>query len=223
MKQSISCVRARYASIASIAALLAGCSGGGGSSVPLAPPNPGVPQQSVAQAPLAAYPDFVDSLDAVPFDDSADATCKPSSKPPATKTVPLPVNGGTVTIPMYNGFTGGATTPPISKGQGSRVTIKDSTNNFDKQPIPAGQHGVFFTSLDLSKQVTFKTPTIRSNVKSKCLVNGATYTVNVYAFGGMIQATETVKAMAGEIRFTVTVPLGGTFPANTPADIVLSK
>jgi len=213
-------VQIRYVAMATIAGLLAGCSGGGGST-PQASSAAGAPVQSAAQMPVAsAYPDYVESLDAVPM--SIDATCKSSAKP-SSKTVALPAGGGTVPIPKYASFTGGATVP-ASSPSGTMVTIKDSENNFDKQTIPTGQKGVFFTSLEISQSVQFATDTITSNLKSTCLINGAKYTVNVYAFGGPLQAASTATAKMNTLKFSVSLAgTGGAFPGGVVADIVISK
>jgi hypothetical protein len=211
----------RAAAIVTVAGLLAGCSGGGGSTPQAGTSDLGAPVQSVAQLPAeSAYPDYVASLDAVP--EASDVACTSKAKP-STKTVTLPAAGGTVTIPKYASFTGGATVPS-SQPSGTMVTIKDSSNNFDKQTIPAGQKGVFFTSLELSQSVQFSSNTITSDVKSKCLTNGATYTINVYAFGGPLQAQAKAKAAKGELKFAVSLAgTNGAFPGGVTADIVISK
>ena len=177
--------------------------------------------QSVAQLPVeAVYPDYVSDLDAVP--ESSDVACSSKNKP-SMKKVALPANGGTVTIPKYVSFTGGATVS-ASSPSGTTVTLKDSTNNFDSQPVPAGQKGVFFTSLVLSQSVQFSSGTITSNIKSTCLVNGATYTVNVYALGGAIQAPVTAKARTHQLKFSISLQgTGGGFPGGVTGDIVISK
>jgi hypothetical protein len=219
LKDSLFTTQFRYAAIATIAGLLAGCSGGGGSSPAYS--GAGSPAQSAARLPVeAAYPDYVASLDDVPV--SPDITCT-SKAAPSTKTVALPAAGGTVTIPKYLSFTGGATVPS-STPAGAKVTIKDSTNNFDKQTVPSGQKGVFFTSLELSETVTFSSDTLTSNLKSTCLIDGAKYTVNAYAFGGNLQPAQVVTAKNHTLSFSVSLSAtGGQFPGGVVADLVVSK
>jgi hypothetical protein len=148
----------------------------------------------------------------------------------ASETVPLPPNGGTISIPNFGDFTGTATTSALSVGAGATVTITDSTMQVASPPVPvpAGQTGVFFVELSLSETVTFTNANIPTTITSPSqIVPGATYTANVYALGGPVQAQQTAVASGHSVSFTIIVPSngsgGGSFPGGVPADIVVSK
>jgi len=154
----------------------------------------------------------------------ASVTAMPSSAASATETIPLPPNGGTISIPNYADFTGTALTPSLVQGAGATVTITDSTQQVaaSPQPIPSGQSGVFFVELVLSNQVTFSNPNISTTITSpSAIVPGQMYTANVYALGGPIQAQQTATAVGHSVSFTIMVP-GSAFPGNVPSDIVVS-
>jgi len=212
LKDSLLTAQLRTAATVAIAGILAGCSGGGGST-PLAG---SVGSQSVARG-AASVPAF----DPFSLERSSNVVCKSTAKP-SKATVPLPSGGGTVAIPKYLNFTGGATVPS-SQPSGTKVTIMDSVNNFDSQPIPTGQKGVFFTSLVLNQSVQFSSSNLKSTLKSACLVNGQTYTINVYALGGPIMAPVTAKASSNTIKYVISLAgTGNGFPGGVTADIVTS-
>jgi hypothetical protein len=202
----------RAAAAVAIAGILAGCSGGGGSSPLAGTMNPQSASRGINSAP---------AFNTFSLEDSSDVVCT-SKKAPSKATKSLPAGGGTVTIPAYLNFTGGATVPS-SAPSGTKVTILTSTNNFDSQPIPTGQKGVFFTSLVLNQSVQFSGPNLKSTLKSACLTNGKIYTINVYALGGPIMNPVTAKATGNEIKYTISLAnTGNGFPGGVTADIVTS-
>jgi hypothetical protein len=158
---------------------------------------------------------------------TAGPTSVPSAVPSSassTETIALPVAGGTIPIPNYADFTGTATTPALTAGAGATVTLTDSTQQVasPNSPIPPGQTGVFFVQLTLSTSVTFANPNIPTTITSNsAIVPGTTYTANVYALGGPVQAQQTAVASGHSVTFTIMVP-GSSFPGSVPADVVVS-
>ncbi|MBD5655470.1 MAG: hypothetical protein IAI50_09895 [Candidatus Eremiobacteraeota bacterium] len=156
---------------------------------------------------------------------AASPTVAPTTAAASTETIALPVGGGTIPIPNYSDFTGTATIPALTVGGGATVTLTDSTSALASPataPIPAGQTGVFFVELTLSKTVTFASANIPTTITSASAITpGATYTANVYALGGPVQATQTAVAAGHSLTFTIIVP-GSSFPGGVPADVVIS-
>lgn len=154
----------------------------------------------------------------------ATTTPTPMQTGSATETVPLPVGGGTIAIPPFGDFTGTATTPSLTSGAGATVTITDSTMQVASPPVPVppGQTGVFFVELNLSQTVAFSNANIPTTITSNsAIVPGASYTANVYALGGPVQAPQTAVASGHTVSFTIIVP-GSAFPGGVPADVVVS-
>jgi hypothetical protein len=198
---------------------VAACTTGGGDVTYPNPlnPTPG-PRASATVAPTSSP---------TPSSSPTSSGCPPSyPSSPATETVALPPAGGTISIPNFGDFMGTATTSSLTLGGGATVALEDSTQPIvplSMAPVPAGQTGVFFVQLVLSQTVTFSNPNIPTVITANCtIVPGATYTANVYAFGGPVQAQQTAVAVGHSLTFTIIVPAEGEFPGGVPADVVVS-
>lgn len=198
------------------------CTTGGGDVTYPNPlnPTPG-PRASVTLAPSAAP-----TASGAPS--PTNSGCPPTyPSSPATETVALPPTGGTFAIPTFGDFMGTATTSSLTLGNGATVALEDSNQPIVPQsmaPVPAGQTGVFFVQLVLSQTVTFSNPNIPTTITANCtIVPGATYTANVYAFGGPVQPQQTAVAVGHSLTFTIIVPAEGEFPGGVPAEVVVSR
>ena len=142
----------------------------------------------------------------------------------ATETVPLPVGRRFDRHPAVRRFYRHGDDAALTSGAGATVTITDSTMQVASPPVPVppGQTGVFFVELILSQTVAFSNANIPTTITSNsAIVPGASYTANVYALGGPVQAPQTAVASGHTVSFTIIVP-GSAFPGGVPADVVVS-
>ncbi len=126
-------------------------------------------------------------------------------------------------LPPYNVYTGTSNIPANDSGGAATLTVKVSQNNFDNATVPAGQTADLFTSLAVSKSVSFG-PTgtlIPFTVNSPCIVSGRTYTITEGGAATGKLYSETDVASGNSLTGHISEALN-PFPSGFTVDVYIS-
>ena len=177
--------------LASLAALLGGCAGGGG-TVPL------------GNGPLAGSSAF----------ESQAAFFEPDAcgSPVTEKVKP---KGGVFDLPTCGGVTGKISYGPNGAAKGDSVALETYTSNPDPSACgsPEGETALLYGTVLFTSSTanTFQNAAKPSTLKDKSFVSGATYTLFAYLSGTEVLAESLGSPKKGVLAFTAPFD-GATLP-----------